>query len=472
MTDLETKFRPFIHYGVELEKAVIGICMLEQSAFARCHGLVEPDCFYTDDHKLIYSTLCEMYGQNIPMSIITVSHKIAENHGTELHGGNVYAVVADCTNHVVTSYGLEYNCQLIREMWRRREIIRIKTSFPEDEGFDPAKNIQDIHEQINRITGGKIKSDWQDMSELMFNLMMHQQEMRDGTKRFLSTGFKRIDEKNGGFYDGQMIVIGARPSVGKSALMGKMALTQAKAGWKVGIVSLEMNNNEIAGRIASLHTDIEFWRIYRSIAHDENLHKIFYDRISKSLIHYPIYISDKTKVNITDIKAKAMKLKTSHGCDILYIDYLQLIDSETLNKNYNREQEVSKMSRGIKLLAAELKIPIVVLCQLNRAVTARSYKDRFPKLSDLRESGAIEQDADVVMFIHRDYMSGYEVDENQNTTEFQADLIAPKWRNGAPCHLKLGFQPEKMNFYEETNIPTGFVPINYTEPNKIDEDPF
>lgn len=469
----EAKFRPYIHYGIDLEKAVIGACLLEGSAFSRCFGLVEAECFYNTDHQVIFQAITEMYSNSIPIDLFTVIHWIVEREGDQMKGGNVHYVVSVCTNSVVSTAHLEYHCYLIREMWRRRAIVHIKTSFPEDEGYDPAKNIRDINEQINRITGGKIKSDWQDMSELVYNLMVHQHEMATGKKTFITTGYKKINEKNGGFYNGQMIVIGARPSVGKSAFMGKMAIDMAKQGKKVGIISLEMNNNEIAARLSSLDTSIEFWKVYRTIANDEELHKRFYEKVSRSLIQLPIYVSDKTKVNMTEIKAKAMKLKASRGCDILMIDYLQLVDSETTNRNYNREQEVSKMSRSIKLLAGEMDIPIIVLCQLNRAVTNRGYKDRFPKLSDLRESGAIEQDADIVMFIHRDYMSGYEVDEQNNSTEYQADLIAPKWRNGGTFHLKLGFEPEKMRFYEELDAPRGFVPINFSEPGgKEDEDPF
>lgn len=469
---IEARYKPYMHYGVDLEKAILGACMLEKTAFSRCYGLVEAECFYVDDHKLIFQTIADMYGHSIPIDIFTVTQRIAELHGHELKGGNVAVVVCACTNHVVSAAHLEYHSFLVREMWKRREIIRLKTSFPEDEGFDTAENIRDLNEQIARIVDGKTTSDWQSMDELMFNLIIHQQDMATGKKQFLTTGFRKVDEKNGGFYGGQMIVIGARPSVGKSALMGKMAMGLAKQGKKVGIISLEMNNNEIAARLASLHTDIEFWKIYRTIARDEDLHKLFYEKISRSLIHYPIYVSDKTNVNMTDIKAKAMKLKAKQGCDILFLDYLQLVNTEGANRNYNREQEVSKMSRGVKLLAKEMDIPIVVLCQLNRANTTRSYKERFPRLSDLRESGSIEQDADVVLFIHRDSLMGYEQDEQGNDTKFQADLLAAKWRNGATFQLKLGFDPEKMNFYEQLNVPAGYKPIDFSEPGDKDETPF
>lgn len=445
-------YKPYIHHGIDLERAVIGICLLEKTAFGRTRGLLDAECFYLEDHQRIYRAMDEMFSSSTPIDLLTVRY-----HVGELNAGEHYLV--RCTNDVVSSAHVEYHCHLIREMWKRREIIKIKSS-PED--TDTSNQIRAINDQISKITSGTYKSDWQDMSELMFDLMKHQSEMASGNKSFITTGFKQLDKKNGGFYNGQLIVIGARPSVGKSALMGKMAIEIAKKGLKVGIISLEMSNTEIAARLSSLETDIEFWKVFRTIASDENLHKRFYDKVSRELIHLPIFLSDKTKVNAVDIKAKAMKLKASRGCDCLMVDYLQLVDSEG-NKNYNREQEVAKISRSMKLLAQELEIPVIILCQLNRNVTGRSYKDRFPKLSDLRESGAIEQDADVVMFIHRDYMSGFEVDESGNSTELNADLIVPKWRNGAPCHLELGFSPEKMNFFEKEEL-TQWKPVrDFTE---------
>jgi replicative DNA helicase len=464
-------FKPFIHHGVDLERAVIGICLLEKTAFGRTKGLVETECFYYEDHKRIYSVMEEMFSNSIPIDILTVSYHVVQKFGPQMDGGTPEYVSVRCTQDVVSSAHLEYHCHLIREMWRRREIVRLKSSYQASE-YDTAESIRGINEQLNRITGGSVKHDWQDMSELIYDLMKHQAQMASGVKSFITTGFKKLDEKNGGFYNGQLIVLGARPSVGKSALMGKMAIEMAKKGIKVGIISLEMNNNEIAARLSSLETNIEFWKVFRTIAKDEDLHRSFYEKVSRDLIHLPIFLSDKTRVNATDIKAKAMKLKASRGCDCLMIDYLQLVDSEG-SKNYNREQEVAKISRNMKLLAQEMEIPVIILCQLNRNVTSRSHKDRFPKLSDLRESGAIEQDADVVMFIHRDYMSGYEVDADGNSTLNNADLVVPKWRNGAPCHLELGFHPEKMNFYERSQpVLSGYRQItDYSEPQK-DEEPF
>lgn len=470
------EFKKYIHHGQDLETAILGACLLEKLAFGRTYGIVEAESFYVTDHQVVYSAMKEMYDNSIPIDIYTLTEFLITKKGVkEFNGGGITYFLVTLTNHVVSTAHLEYHCHLIKEMWRRREIIKIRASYPADEGFDTRENINQLNEEIRKILGSEIKRDWYDMSELMYDLMVHQGDMAKGKKEFLTTGFKKIDELNGGFYNGQMIVIGARPSVGKSAIMGQMAISMAKKGKKVGIISLEMNNNEIAARLASIETDIDFSRVYRTIAQDENLHKSFYEKVSRDLINLPIYLSDKTKVNVSEIKAKAIKLKSSMGCDCIMIDYLQLIDGTTDNKNYNREQEVSKMSRGLKLMAYELDIPVIVLCQLNRAVTARGYKDRFPKLSDLRESGAIEQDADVVMFLHRDYMSGWQTDEQGNSTELSADLLGTKWRNGATFHLELDFDPPKMKFSEKSQFGT-WKPVsevrNFTEPNQRDDSPF
>ncbi len=457
------ELKNYIHHSKDLEKAILGACLLEKLAFGRIYGIVDVESFYFDDHKLVFQSLKEMFDQNIPIDSFTLLEFMARTGRT--FSENSEYVIAGLTNAVVSSAHLEYHCHLVKDMWRKRKVIELK--YKSLQSDDPGENIRDIQTDINQILSGHVRRDWYDMSQLMYDLILHQEDMKIGRRSFVTTGFKKLDQLNGGFYNGQLVVIGARPSVGKSALMGQMALTMARNGKKVGIISLEMNNTEIAARLASIETGIDFGTIFRTIAHDEALHKRFYDKVSRETINLPIYLSDKTQVGVNEIRAKAIKLKASKGCDCLMVDYLQLID--TTERNYNREQEVAKMSRGLKLMAQELDVPVVLLCQLNRQVTARSYKDRFPKLSDLRESGAIEQDADVVMFIHRDYMSGWQTDESGRTTEFEADLLVPKWRNGATCHLPLDFDPPKMKFSERKE--TSFVPVA-SLPYKDKEDPF
>lgn len=470
------EFKPYIHHAKDLESAVLGQCLLENLAMGRTLGLISPETFYLQANQAIYQALQQMYERSLPIDLLTVTeYLINQKQITDFAGVQVAGYLAGLTSAVVSTAHLEYHCHLLTEMWKKREILKLK--FSPIQTNDPRENLAWINAELTRIAGQQIKREWMDMEELMFNLMVHQSEMASGKKTFVTTGFKKVDQLNGGFYNGQMVVIGARPSVGKSALMGQMAIKMAQSGKKVGIISLEMNNQEIAARLASLETGIDFNIIFRSIMHDEQLHRRFYEKISRSTIKLPIFLSDKTKVNITEIRAKAMKLKAAKGCDCIMVDYLQLIDGSTNNKQYNREQEVANMSRGLKLLAQELDIPVIVLCQLNRAVTSRSRADRFPKLSDLRESGAIEQDADVAMFIHRDYTVGILTDEEGNSTEYSADLIGPKWRNGATFHLQLDFDPPKMQFTEKAGaaetywrpVPElkGPLPIE-----KEDESPF
>lgn len=447
---------PGLHYSKEFEAAVLGICLLEKSAFGRTYGLIDEKVFYQQDNKVIYSCLKEMYDKSIPIDLLTVWNRLIES-GVELICKNsvttnpsagIAYYLTRLTNEVVSSAHLEYHCHVLKKMWQKRELETITRS-----GIDPTGNERtqafEINARIQEILGDEIKKDWHSMDELMFDLFKHQEQLRTGEKQFVPTGFKLIDRLNGGFSAGQLIIIGARPSVGKSALMNKIAFTAAAKEKTVGIVSLEMDNTQIAARLASIDTQTSFGTIYRDLFNDENERKTYYDRISKHTINYPIFVTDKTKVDVNEIKAKAIKLKHQKGLDILFVDYLQLVDSP-VNKNYMREQEVARISRGMKLLAMELEIPVVVLCQLNRSVTSRKGKDRYPQLSDLRESGAIEQDADIVMMLHRDWMSGYEVHpDTGNSTEFDADLLGVKWRNGATFHLGLDFNPPLMKFSEK-----------------------
>jgi replicative DNA helicase len=311
------------------------------------------------------------------------------------------------------------------------------------------------------------------MADLMIELFKHREKMQTQGPGML-TGLKRLDKTNGGFMNGDMIVLGARPSVGKSAFLGLLAMNMARNSKNVGIISLEMSNAKIAGRLAALDTGVDFATLYRGLAIDEKQQEALYYQLANQTSQMPIYVSDKTQVSIPEIKAKAQKLKHKHGCDILFIDYLQLVDSTGAgNKNSNRENEVRMMSRGCKLMAKELDIPVVVLAQLNREVTARQGADRYPKLSDLRESGSIEQDADVVAFLHRDWMAGLQIKEDGSSTEREADLIIRKWRDGEPnLMIPLDFDPPRMKFSERSVLPriSGHQQTNYYE--KDDDAPF
>lgn len=440
-----------IHFSYDLEKAILGACLIEFTSLGRTIGLLDPDCFYSDGHKKVYETLLEMFNRNIPIDILTVVDYLRNIKNIEyIDDDMVGYYIAFLTKNVVSTAHLEYHCVVVKRMWMERELIFLTTKGIGGNG-DVKEKIYKVQNALQNInSSGNIKKDWVDFSELLVGLYDHQEKMALTKGLGITTGFKTLDEINGGFFGGHLIVLGARPSVGKSALMGQIALSMGKAAKNVGVISLEMNNNEIAARLSSILTQTDFKYIFRNLFNDERQRDLWYQNINKH-IDIPIYISDKVDVNVIDIKAKAVKLKHQYGIDCLMVDYLQLVGSENA-KNKTRENEVSAISRGLKLLALEMNIPVIALAQLNRQVTHRTGQNRFPQLSDLRESGSIEQDADVVMFLHSDYMMGvaeYMVDENGQSTENKRQLIVRKWRNGKKdLMLDLDFVGSKMMFFE------------------------
>lgn len=459
------------HYSQDLETAIIGICLLEKDAFSRTYGIITEEHFYYDSSREVYKAMRWMYDNNLPIDLLTVCDFMVRKRGWgEFYGYTVGQFLMFCTNHVCSSAHLEYWCHCVKEMFIDREIIRLTLSGPGD--GNAREKILNLQTQLTLLTAGTADKDWYDMSELMLELFKHREKMQKQGPGIL-TGLKRLDQTNGGFMNGDMIVLGARPSVGKSAFLGLLAMNMARNGKSVGIISLEMSNAKIAGRLASLDTGVDFATLYRGLAMDEEQQRQLYHRLVHHTANLPIKVSDKTQVSIPEIKAKAQKLKHKHGCDILFIDYLQLVDSTgTGGKNSNRENEVRQMSRGCKLMAKELDIPVVVLAQLNREVTARQGNDRYPKLSDLRESGSIEQDADVVAFLHRDWMSGIQTKEDGSSTEREADLVIRKWRDGEPnLMIPLEFDPPLMKFSERRNQGFGHR-LPYKDDRYDEESPF
>jgi replicative DNA helicase len=460
-------FTKDVHYSTPLEQAILGQCLIEMEAFGRVYHKLNPDNFYQDGHKMVFETLKSMYENGQPIDCFTVIDQLTRVKGhKQIHRVNTDHFVLKLTNHVVNTAHLEYHAFVVQTMWMEREIIKL-THGPKLEG-DTRTKIRNLQDQLQALQMSQQVNEWCDMTELMVKMYQHQEEMKKSEGVGISCGVRDLDEQNGGFHNGQMIVVGARPSVGKSAFIGGIAIHMAKTGKKVGIVSLEMSNEEIAARLAALDTDTDFNVLFRGLYADEYQTNEVYRHIGSYTSQLPIFVSDKTNVNMLDIKAKAQRLKALHGCDCIMIDYLQLINTEEL-KGRTRENEISKISRQCKIMAKEMNIPVILLCQLNREVTKREYKNRLPKLSDLRESGSIEQDADVVMFLHRDDMAGFNEDEQGNSTAGQADLVIRKWRNGmANFTIPLDFNGRLMKFTRRSN---GWHPVTNVK-DVGDDQPF
>jgi replicative DNA helicase len=465
-------FEPYKHYNKEIEKVIIGTILLEKLAFSRiCDVLDDKDIFYLESHKEIYFGIREMYKQSLPIDLMTVCDFFWNKMNLKtLEGSEIAYYLTTCMNGVCSSAHLEYHALILRECWKKRKIIEIKYSSLQDDGDDPKQNIIDINNALNKLLETNYSKDWYDMSELILELYKHQDDMKLSGGIGTLSGFSKIDNDNGGFFGGQMIFIGARPSVGKSALANTIAINIANIGKKVGILSLEMSNVEIAARLAAIDTDTDYSIIYRGLMQDEYEVKRMYEKITNKTVGLPIFVSDKTDVNVFDIRAKAERLMQKEGLDILIIDYLQLIGTSD-SKNSNRENEVAKISRAIKILAKDLKIPVIVLGQLNREVTKRKGAERYPILGDIRESGAIEQDSDIVMFLHSDFMSGHLQDEYGNSTEGKSDLVIRKWRNGKNNFIiPLDFIAPKMKFLESgTQGYSNIAQTSWIEPKNDDD---
>lgn len=464
-----------IHYSTELEQAILGVCLIEKDGFGRVYGLLEVECFYHSGHQEVFLALSKMFQEGIMIDTFTViDFLIRVKQIPELEKFNTDYFVLRLTNSVVGGAHLEYHSHLIKMMWMEREIINLTHGGNGKLEGNISQQIKTIQDKLHSLQNKAAEHDWVDMSQLMVDLYRHQEEMKLTKGIGILSGISSLDKQNGGFQNGQLIVIGARPSMGKSALVGGMGVEMGRKNIRVGIISLEMSNTEIAARLASYDTDTDFNVVYRGLYFDQRQRDDLYSKIGHQTSTLPIYVSDKTRVNVPEIRAKAEKLKALHGLDCLMIDYLQLVSAIGGSYNKNRENEIAEMSRGCKIMAKEMGIPVILLCQLNREVTKRKGLERYPQLSDLRESGAIEQDADVVMFLHRDYMAGYEKDENDMSTERQADLVIRKWRNGKSNFIiPLDFDPPKMKFTERHISGFKAAPIaSYYEKDKPDDNPF
>lgn len=438
------EFKKHIHYDLDIEGAILGAFMIDKTAFARTHGILTADCFYSNDNRMVFENIFEMWDKGIMIDCLTVVNWMAKKKIEKLDGYNMDYYVVRLTNAVVSSTHLEYHSLLLRQMYAERELVRIK--FPgNDFSEDTLSRVKKMQEDLNQLSTLKVSNDWEDMGDVLIKLAKHMEDVRGKDLIGVPTGFDLLDSITGGITKTSLVVLAARPSVGKSAILNAFAIHAATNGYKVGIISLEMPKVQVGARMASLVSDTEFYKIFRNQLEDDRERNKVHNYLS-TLADLPIKISDKTGVNINDIKAKTAQLIYKDQLDILFVDYLQLVESEEGNKNYNREQEVSKMSRGLKLMAMDFNIPIVVLAQLNRESEKTATKK--PQLHNLRESGAIEQDADGVIFLHRDFKSGITQDEHGNSTERQADLIVAKWRNGETPEVKIGFDPPKMKFYD------------------------
>lgn len=429
----------------ELEEAVLGAIMLEKDAFdAVIEVLKKPDCFYVDAHQRIFNAMQSLANKSQPIDILTVVEELKTREELDLVGGP-YAVTK-LTNSVVSAANIESHARIVLQKFIQRELIRISGEIIGDayeDSTDVFELLDDAESKLFDITNSHLRSSVQPVDSVLVQTIQRIEDLRNRNEDVtgVPSSFAELDKVTYGWQNSDLIILAARPAVGKTAFALNLARNAAMSATKstpVAFFSLEMSASQLVQRILAAESEIHLEKIARGKMEDHEMKQLYTKGIQR-LSQAPLFIDDTPALNIFELRAKCRKLKNKHNVGLIIIDYLQLMSGTGDNRNGNREQEISNISRNLKGLAKELNVPIIALSQLSREVEKRGAKEgsRVPQLSDLRESGAIEQDADLVMFLYRpeyyDINTNAEGEEQKGLTEVK---IA-KHRNGSLETIKL-----------------------------------
>ena len=425
------------------EKSLLGAIMISDKILPDLIAIVRPNDFYEEKHQTIYQSMLDLYDSHQPVDLLTLTADLKAKKKLKEIGGGVY--LAELSNFVPAASHAKAYAEIIQKASTRRRLIDAGTQIAE-KAYEEDANVDELvgkaEKELFEVSDKIIKSDYVAMDELLADAFERIEELHKnkGALRGLKTGFRDLDKKTAGFQKGDLIIIGARPAMGKTTLAQNLAYNVASINNKgVLFFSMEMAKNEIVDRMISDIAGVDNWKIRTGNLSDEEFAKIG-DALGE-MDEIPIYIDDTSSMTIMELRNKARRAKHDHDISLVIVDYLQLIQGSDRYKG-NRVQEVTEISRGLKILARELEIPVIALAQLSRGVTGRD--DPRPVLSDLRESGSIEQDADLVMFLHRpDYYK--QNDDNYEPTNVTELLIA-KHRHGAIGKIELYFHPELLRF--------------------------
>jgi len=427
--------------ALDLEEAVLGAMMLEKNAVAEVIDILKPECFYRESHQKIYESIFYLYHQSQPIDILTVRNDLNRRGELDFVGGDSYIV--SLTNRVGSAANIEFHSRIILQKYIQRELIRISSETIRD-AFDDSIDVFNLLDGAERnlfgVAEGNIKRKYSDMTELVSEVVKNIEnaaKMEEGVTG-VRTGFTDLDRITSGFQKSDLIIVAARPGMGKTAFVLSLARNAAcEFKHPVAFFSLEMSSVQLVNRLISSETEIPSDKLRKGqlAAHDwEQLNS----KIRK-LEDAPIFIDDSPAISIFELRAKCRRLKATKNIELIIVDYLQLMTTGENQRGFgNREQEISSISRALKGIAKELDVPIIALSQLSRNVESRGGVKR-PQLSDLRESGAIEQDADMVMFIYRPEYYNITQDEDGNSTLGMAEVSIAKHRNGALRDVQLRF---------------------------------
>lgn len=455
----------------ELEEAILGALMLERDCVAIGIMRLFPEMFYVDAHQRIFKAIQNLYDKSLPIDLLTVIEQLKRNEELEVVGGSYY--ITKLTNHVVSGANIESHISVIAEMYLKREMIRISGDTITD-AYDDSTDAFDVvgsaDEQIQKIQERVLTGMSRDTAYFGMKVLEQHAHVKETGVLGESTGLYELDKAICGLVPPDLIIIAARPSQGKTACALSITYnTSVKHNIPCAWFSLEMDGTQLVRRLASIDSRIshENIRTGRTTPEEDKILGSSIDRIAGS----KIYIEDKTSMNVRDIRTKASLLKKKHGIKYIVVDYIQLMTG-TETKGKNREQVVSEISRALKVIAKELEIPVIALSQLSREVEKRP--DKMPQLSDLRESGAIEQDADTVIFLMRPEYYKMTEPVTIGGKEYSVNNLCvagiEKNRHGKPRTIALHFLGHLMQFTDVPSDNTFYQPNNYSEPK--DDTPF
>lgn len=432
--------------AVDLEEAVIGALLIEKDAVNDVLDVLSPESFYKEAHISIYRSIQELFSNSEPIDMLTVTNHLRKKGELEMVGGAYY--ISTLTNRVISSAQVEYHARIIAQKYIQREIIRLCTEtlkMAYDETTDVFDMLNKVESDLFSVAEGNIKKNYDRLDDVLKKAIAQLEEAAKNTDGVsgVPTGFKALDRITSGWQKSDMIVLAARPGMGKTAFVLSMARnTAVDYNMGVAMFSLEMSSVQLVNRLIASETGISSEKLRKGNLEEHEFRQL-HERIGK-LSKAPLFLDDTPALSIFDLRAKCRRLKRQHDIKMVIIDYLQLMNAGSAGKG-NREQEISTISRSIKEIAKEIEIPIIALSQLSRSVETRGGSKK-PLLSDLRESGAIEQDADIVTFIYRPEYYNLTEDEDGMPTENRGDIIIAKNRHGSLDTVNLKFVKHLVKF--------------------------
>ena len=449
----------------EVEEAVLGALMLERDAYITVAAILKAESFYKEEHQKIFKVIQHLVANEKPVDLLMVTQELKNREELDEVGGPIY--ITQLTSRVASAAHIEFHARIIAQKFIQRELIRISSEI-QVKSYDDSMELDDLIDyaeaSLFKVTEGNISKESQPIKPLLREAIERIEanaKKPDGLSG-IASGFSKLDKITSGWQNTDLMIIAARPAMGKTAFVLSMARNMAVLkNVPVAVFSLEMSSIQLVNRLIAAETELGSEKIKSGKLEDWEW-ELFNRRI-KNLENAPLYIDDTPALSVFEFRAKCRRLKMQYDIGIVVVDYLQLMTAGSDVKG-NREQEVSTISRNLKAIAKEINVPIIALSQLNRSVESRDGKR--PQLSDLRESGAIEQDADMVMFIHRPEYYGITQDGDGNSLIGVAEIIIAKHRNGSVGDVQLAFKASLAKFMDIEEVSMGTMPDDLGEGKK------